>query len=144
MAHKIHLPKYVHKLVKSRPALTFLVMPAWLYVTRLTRPKKTSFLPFLCPPTTSYHAYNHAHYISIYLYRHSKPIIKEIIERRTLVLVVLVVINKKMSTDKSAKSCDLVTLLIFRATLKLVIRTAHHATDRSPIASAPGGMSLFC
>ena len=61
---KIHLPQNLHKLMKSRPALSLLVMFAWLYVTRLTR-SQTIFSPL----TTPYHAYHHAHHT----YRHTKP-----------------------------------------------------------------------
>ena len=64
VAHKIHLPQKLHKLMKSRPALSLLVMLAWLHVNRLTR------LPRIFSPlTTPYHAYRHAHHI----YRHTKP-----------------------------------------------------------------------
>ena len=64
VAHEIRLPQNVHKFMKSRPALSLLVMLAWLYVTRLTRPNKIFY-----PLTTPCHAYHHAHHT----FRHTKP-----------------------------------------------------------------------
>ena len=77
VAPKIHLPQNLHKLMKSRPALSLLV---WLYVTRLTWPNKI-FSP-LTTPCYAYSTTTHIIYADIYIYIQNQ-IIKEIIIQTT-------------------------------------------------------------